>query len=140
MWNTLKKSLTNGLQNTVYKNIIIFVIFGISYVSLELLYRGHSHITMFFVGGLCGLLIGLINEYTPKMPVILQMIIGTIIVTLFELITGYILNIKLGLNIWDYSNLMFNYKGQISLIFSMLWFLLSYIVIKLDDYIRNEIL
>lgn len=140
MWNTLKKSLTNGLQNTVYKNIIIFAIFGISYVSLELLYRGHSHITMFFVGGLCGLLIGLINEYTPKMPVILQMIIGTIIVTLFELITGYILNIKLGLNIWDYSNLMFNYKGQISLIFSMLWFLLSYIVIKLDDYIRNEIL
>ena len=140
MWNTLKKSLTNGLQNTVYKNIIIFVIFGISYVSLELLYRGHSHITMFFVGGLCGSLIGLINEYTPKMPVILQMIIGAIIVTLLELVTGYILNIKLGLNIWDYSNLMFNYKGQISLIFSILWFLLSYIVIKLDDYIRNEIL
>lgn len=122
------------------KDFLIFVIFGISYVSLELLYRGHSHITMFFVGGLCGLLIGLINEYTPKMPVILQMIIGAIIVTLFELVTGYILNIKLGLNIWDYSNLMFNYKGQISLIFSMLWFLLSYIVIKLDDYIRNEIL
>ena len=140
MWNTLKKSLINGLQNTVYKNIIIFVIFGISYVSLELLYRGHSHITMFFVGGLCGLLIGLINEYTPKMPVILQMIIGATIVTLLELVTGYILNIKLGLNIWDYSNLMFNYKGQISLIFSILWFLLSYIVIKLDDYIRNEIL
>lgn len=140
MWNTLKKSLINGLQNTVYKNIIIFVIFGISYVSLELLYRGHSHITMFFVGGLCGSLIGLINEYTPKMPVILQMIIGAIIVTLLELVTGYILNIKLGLNIWDYSNLMFNYKGQISLIFSILWFLLSYIVIKLDDYIRNEIL
>lgn len=140
MWNTLKKSLTNGLQNTVYKNIIIFVIFGISYVSLELLYRGHSHITMFFVGGLCGLLIGLINEYTPKMPIILQMTIGTIIVTLLELITGYILNIKLGLNIWDYSNLMFNYKGQICLIFSILWFLLSYIVIKLDDYIRNKIL
>ena len=140
MWNTLKKSLINGLQNTVYKNIIIFVIFGISYVSLELLYRGHSHITMFFVGGLCGLLIGLINEYTPKMPIVLQMTIGSIIVTLFELITGYILNIKLGLNIWDYSNLMFNYKGQISLIFSILWFLLSYIVIKLDDYIRNKIL
>jgi uncharacterized membrane protein len=95
---------------------------------------------MFFVGGLCGLLIGLINEYTPKMPIILQMTIGTIIVTSLELITGYILNIKLGLNIWDYSNLMFNYKGQICLIFSILWFLLSYIVIKLDDYIRNEIL
>ena len=122
------------------KDFFIFLIFGISYYLLEILWRGHSHITMFFVGGLCGLLIGLINEYTPKMPIILQMTIGTIIVTLFELITGYILNIKLGLNIWDYSNLMFNYKGQISLIFSILWFLLSYIVIELDDYIRNEIL
>lgn len=124
----------------LYKDFFIFLIFGISYCLLEILWRGHSHITMFFVGGLCGLLIGLINEYTPKMPVILQMTIGTIIVTLLELITGYILNIKLGLNIWDYSNLMFNYKGQICLIFSMLWFLLSYIVIKLDDYIRNKIL
>ncbi len=122
------------------KDFFIFFIFGISYCLLEILWRGHSHITMFFVGGLCGLLIGLINEYTPKMPIILQMTIGTIIVTSLELITGYILNIKLGLNIWDYSNLMFNYKGQICLIFSILWFLLSYIVIKLDDYIRNEIL
>lgn len=124
----------------LYKNLIIFLIFGISYYLLEIIWRGHSHWTMILLGGLCGLLIGLINEYTPKMPVILQMTTGTIIVTLLELVTGYILNIKLRLNIWDYSNLMFNYKGQISLLFSMLWFLLSYIVIKLDDYIRNEIL
>ena len=126
------------LNNTT-KNIIIFIIFGISYYLLEILWRGYSHWTMIIVGGLCGLLIGLINEITPKMNTVLQMLLGSVIVTVIEFVTGYILNIKLGLHIWDYSNLRFNILGQVSLLFSMLWFFLSYIVIKLDDYIRDNI-
>lgn len=121
------------------KNLIIFIIFGITYVGIELLFRGHSHISMFFLGGLCGLLIGLINEYTPKMNIILQMFMGTTIITLLEFITGCVVNLWLGLNVWDYSNLRFNIMGQISLIFSFAWFVLSYFVIKLDDYIRDKI-
>lgn len=131
--------LKNGLKHIVYKNSVIFFIFGVSYVFLEVFYRGHSDISMFFVGGLCGLLIGLINEITPKMPVLLQMLLGSVIVTFIEFVTGYILNIKLGLHIWDYSNLRFNILGQVSLLFSTLWFLLSYVVIWLDDKIRKYI-
>ena len=126
------------LNNTT-KNIIIFLIFGISYYLLEILWRGYSHWTMIIVGGLCGLLIGLINEITPKMNTILQMLLGSVIVTIIEFVTGYIINIKLDLNIWDYSNLKFNILGQVSLLFSILWFFLSYIVIKLDDCIRDNI-
>ena len=126
------------LNNTT-KNIIIFLVFGISYYLLEILWRGYSHWTMIIVGGLCGLLIGLINEITPKMNTILQMLLGSVIVTIIEFVTGYIINIKLDLNIWDYSNLKFNILGQVSLLFSMLWFFLSYIVIKLDDCIRDNI-
>ena len=131
--------LKNGWKHTVYKNSVIFFIFGVSYVFLEVFYRGHSDVSMFFVGGLCGLLIGLINEITPKMPVLLQMLLGSVIVTFIEFVTGYILNIKLGLHIWDYSNLRFNILGQVSLLFSVLWFLLSYVVIWLDDKIRKYI-
>ena len=94
---------------------------------------------MIIVGGLCGLLIGLINEITPKMNTVLQMLLGSVIVTIIEFVTGYIINIKLNFNIWDYSNLKFNILGQVSLLFSMLWFFLSYIVIKLDDCIRDNI-
>ena len=126
-------------MNKVNKNIVIFLIFGISYITLELLYRGHSDVSMFFVGGLCGLLIGLINEITPKMPVLLQMLLGSVIVTFIEFVTGYILNIKLGLHIWDYSNLRFNILGQVSLLFSALWFLLSFFVIQLDDFLRDRV-
>ena len=125
--------------NNITKNIIIFLIFGISYYLLEILWRGYSHWTMIIVGGLCGLLIGLINEITPKMNTVLQMLLGSVIVTIIEFVTGYIINIKLDLNIWDYSNLKFNILGQVSLLFSVLWFFLSYIVIKLDDCIRDNI-
>lgn len=126
--------------NNITKNIIIFLIFGISYYLLEILWRGYSHWTMIIVGGICGLLIGLINEITPKMNTVLQMLLGSIIVTILEFIAGCVLNIWLGLGIWSYTNLPFNILGQVSLLFSMLWFLLSYIVIWLDDKIRKYIL
>lgn len=132
--------LKNGWKHILYKNSVIFFIFGVSYVLLEIFYRGHSATSMFFVGGLCGLLIGLINEFTPKMPVLLQMLLGSIIVTFIEFVTGYILNIKLGLHIWDYSNLRFNILGQVSLLFSVLWFFLSFIVIHVDDILRHDVI
>lgn len=132
--------LKNGWKHILYKNSVIFFIFGVSYVFLEVFYRGHSATSMFFVGGLCGLLIGLINEITPKMPVLLQMLLGSVIVTFIEFVTGYILNIKLGLHVWDYSNLRFNILGQVSLLFSILWFFLSFVVIKIDDILRHNII
>ena len=132
--------LKNGWKHILYKNSVIFFIFGVSYVFLEIFYRGYSDISMFFIGGLCGLIIGLINEVTPKMPVLLQMLLGSVIVTCIEFVTGYILNIKLGLHIWDYSNLKFNILGQVSLLFSVLWFFLSFIVIHVDDILRHDVI
>lgn len=125
------------IKNYLIKELILLIIFGITYCGIEILYRGHTHISMLFVGGLCAVLIGMINEITPKMNIILQMFIGAVIVTIIEFFSGYIINIILGLNVWDYSNLMFNYKGQISLIFTVIWFFLSAPVIYLDDKLRK---
>ena len=125
------------IKNYLIKELILLIIFGITYCGIEILYRGRTHISMLFVGGLCAVLIGMINEITPKMNIFLQMFIGAVIVTIIEFISGYIINIILGLNVWDYSNLMFNYKGQISLIFTVIWFFLSAPVIYLDDKLRK---
>lgn len=125
------------IKNYLIKELILLIIFGITYCGIEILYRGRTHISMLFVGGLCAVLIGMINEITPKMNIILQMFIGAVIVTIIEFFSGYIINIILGLNVWDYSNLMFNYKGQISLIFTVIWFFLSAPVIYLDDKLRK---
>lgn len=121
------------------KHLILFTIGGVAYVCIELLARGFSHWTMFVVGGLCFFLVGAINEVTPKMALIKQMAISCVIITAIEFLSGCILNIGLGLDIWDYSDEFGNLFGQICLKHSCYWFLLSLVGIVLDDYIRYRL-
>lgn len=123
-------------MKNIIKYIILFLIGGCVYYSIEIIARGFSHWTMFIVGGICFVIVGLLNEFTPKMPLLKQMLLSAIIITFIEFISGCILNIWLGLNIWDYSNEPFNLLGQINLKHTIYWFLLSSIGIVLDDYIR----
>lgn len=121
----------------LFKNIILLCIGGLLYICLELAFRGRTHISMFFVGGFCSFNIGLINEVIPwKMPILFQSLIGSVIVTITELFSGIFLNILLGLNVWDYSNLPFNFLGQICLLFWLLWVIASCVWIICDDYLR----
>ena len=126
---------------TLIKYPVLFVIGGTSYVFIEILWRGYTHITMFFLGGLCFILIGLINEnyFTGRLPILIQQIISCFIITLLELIFALIFNLWLGLNIWDYSSLRFNFMGQICLRYSIFWFFLSLPAIILDDYLRHKL-
>lgn len=119
------------------KNFILFLIGGISYYIIELLWRGYSHWTMMLIGGIVFILIGSINEYLSwKTPLWKQCLIATFIVLTVEFIAGVIINIIFKLNIWDYSNEPFNILGQICLLYGFLWYILSIFAIVLDDYIR----
>lgn len=119
------------------KEFILFIIGGILYILIELGYRGHSHWTMFILGGLCFVLIGGINNYISwDMPIYEQMMIGSVIITMLEFICGCIVNLWLGWDVWDYSNMPYNVLGQICLPFSILWFFISLVAIVADDYIR----
>ncbi|WP_353092535.1 hypothetical protein [Tissierella praeacuta] len=120
------------------KYLILFIIGGISYFFIEILWRGYSHMAMVIVGGLCFISVGLINEYyfTFKKSLLIQQFISCLIITVIELIFGLILNIMLGLDIWDYSNFKFNFMGQICLEYTILWFFLSLPTIILYDYLR----
>ena len=127
-------------RNFILKEFIIFIIFGLMYVTIELLYRGHTHYSMFIVGGICGVLIGLINDNTPDMPLLPQCVLGTVIITVIELLTGLFLNVYLGLNVWDYSNQPFNFMGQICPQFCIIWCILSILVIRIDDWLKEKVL
>ena len=118
--------------------IFIFFVMGFIYTNLELMFRNRTHVSMLIVGGLCGALIGLINEKNHDMKMWIQCIMGTLVILAIEFISGYIVNIKLGLNVWDYSGLKFNIMGQISLLFAGIWFFLSVPIIWLDDYLRYK--
>lgn len=121
----------------VVRPLVLFMTGGLIYIMMELLWRGYSHWTMFIVGGLCFVLIGLINEfYTYDIPLVRQMLIGSCIVTAVEFMSGCIINLWLGWDIWDYSDMLLNVLGQVCLLYMVLWFLLSGAAIVLDDYLR----
>ena len=112
----------------------------IAYFLLEVLVRGYSHYSMFLCGGACFLCCGLLNENVKiKISFISQMVLSSVIITVLELITGFIVNIWLKMDIWDYSHLPYNFKGQICLLYSVFWFLISSVAIVLDDFLRYKL-
>ena len=122
---------------TFLRFFILFVVGGLVYASIEIIYRGYTHWTMMILGGLCFTSIGEINEFLSwDTPLLLQMAISSGIVTALEFISGCVLNLWLHLGIWDYSNLPFNILGQVSLPFTIIWFFLSLVAIVYDDYFR----
>lgn len=121
----------------VGKALVLFLFGAVLYAAIEILWRGHTHWTMAVLGGLLFLLLGGLNNWLPwEMPLVWQIIIGTAIVTAAEFAAGCILNLWLGLGIWDYSNLPGNIFGQICPQFTLAWAGLSLVAIVLDDYIR----
>lgn len=122
------------------KVILLCSIGGFLYICTELAWRGRTHWTMFFLGGVCAYLVGLINQNRRKcVPLVRQGIIGSIIITTLEFFTGLIVNLWLKWDVWDYSNLPFNLCGQICLLYSVLWFFFSIIIVLYDDELRNII-
>ena len=117
--------------------LILGIIGGNAYMIIELLYRQRTHWTMGIVGGLCFVLIGLINEgYNFNMSLVKQSVIAATIVTIVEFFSGCIINLQLGWDVWDYSNLPFNIMGQVCLPFYFLWMLLAPLAIIVDDILR----
>ena len=61
--------------------LVLFIIGGITYVLIEISYRGYSHISMFIVGGFCFILVSSLNEFPFEMPLVLQMLIYFFLIT-----------------------------------------------------------
>lgn len=118
------------------KYLTLFLVGGAFYYALEVIFRGYSFLAMAVCGGLCFIICGVINERSRCMPLVLQQLIAATGITVIEFIFGLILNVWLGLNMWDYSNMPGNILGQICPQFMVLWFFLSVAGIFLDDVIR----
>lgn len=118
--------------------MLLFLIGGRLYTWLELACRGRTHWTMFILGGLCFVVIGLLNEhlFPCDLALMQQAVIGAVIITVLEFLTGCIVNLWLGWDVWDYSGLPFNLLGQVCLYYFLLWVLLAVVCIVLDDWLR----
>lgn len=127
------------------KTLILFGVGGGIYFLIEYVWRclTHSqstHWTMFLVGGLAFLIVGGINEYLSwEMLLQIQILIGTLAILMIEFVSGCVLNLWLGLNIWDYSELPCNLLGQVCLPYAACWVVLSAVAILLDDFLRWQL-
>lgn len=119
------------------KYLFLFWFGGTFYITLEVLWRGYSHWTMGVLAGLIFISIGLLNEiWSWDTSIILQILTGTVIATIGEFITGCIVNLWLGWDVWDYSDMWGNILGQICPAFIALWIPISLLSIVVDDMIR----
>ena len=128
------KSIFQEGYMTIYKRCyFIFLIGATGYCLLEFLWRGYTHPSMGIAGGICLIGIHYINIFLEKYSRFLRAIICSIMITVTEFLFGIILNLILNLNIWDYSDLPFNFMGQICIQFSTAWFFISYVLIFMID-------
>ena len=116
----------------------IFIVGAIGYGSIELLWRGHTHWTMLILGGICLYFVYMISS-RMKDSLLKKAVMCTFTITALEFITGCIVNLRLGWNVWDYSSLPFNLMGQICPAFSVMWLALSLPCIVLSKLIYKLI-
>ena len=131
------------------KDLTIFTLMGICYVFIEVAFSslvslkpaliGQSSLWMFLVGGLLGFTLGKMNEIKTTRNLIypLNIFAGAAMITIIELISGIILNKLLGFDIWDYSSAKYNFLGQIDLIHSTCWVILTPFVFWVDDVMKH---
>ncbi len=116
----------------------LFCVGGAAYTALEILWRGYSHPSMFVVGGVCFHLIGGIGNRLWNISRLLTGTVCAAAVTAVEYISGCLVNLRWRWNVWDYSHMRCNIKGQVCLLYSALWGLLSLPVVSLYRFLKEK--
>ncbi len=117
----------------------IFALGRIIYMLIEIMWRGFTHWSMGICAGVCFVGLYLLEEYYPELNLFIKCFLGALFITFNEFVTGCIVNILLGWNVWDYSKTPFNILGQVCLVFSFLWFLLCIPAFKLAKLLKNNL-
>lgn len=120
-----------------WKNAVLFYLGGASYMTIEFLWRGRSHGSMFLLGGLCFSLLGPLYRRFPRVPLAVKQVLGALMVTALELTTGLLVNRQFA--VWDYRQLPYNFRGQICLNYSLLWMPLSLFGMWLNDTANRKL-
>lgn len=129
------------MRNLFYYYSFLFLLGGQGYCTLEILWRGRTHYSMFFAGGLIFIFLVFIQREAEKAPLLLKCLLGSIFITATEFIFGCVFNLEYSMGVWDYSNQPFNILGQICLLYSVLWFFLCFILFKwvIKDKLYNRL-
>ena len=119
----------------------VFAVGGVGYGLLELLWRGRTHWTMLLAGGLCAQILYTLACRCPWRRWQKCLAAGALITTV-EFLTGVLVNLRLGWNVWDYSDRRFHLLGQICPLYTFLWTALSapvlYLCARVEKKLRSR--
>jgi len=121
----------------VLKILVILSIGGFGYALIETLVRGFTHWSMIMTGAAVFLTLYYLNKQFKDTPLTLKAIVGSLIITLYELLAGVIVNLWFKMNVWDYSHFKYDLWGQICPRFVAIWFVLCFILATSDYIIRK---
>ena len=126
------------LRKKVSEYLFLLALGGTLYYTIELLYRGFSHWSMFLLGGICFSFFWWQGSCMHwREPIWKQVLRASIFVTSCEFLTGMIVNKWLQLAVWDYSNMPYNVFGQICLSFAVLFSGLCFLGILLSGVVMQ---
>ena len=112
-----------------WRKCVLFYLGGFGYMTLEFVWRGWSHGSMFLLGGACFLLIGKLNRCLRRITPALRLMAFSGIITALELLTGLLVNRDH--TVWDYRNLPLQFRGQICVPYALLWIPVSFLAMIL---------
>ena len=113
----------------------VFVTGAVIYSLIEILWRGSTHWTMAVTGGICLMLIHKCNERHDRLDLLSRCSLSSFYITGVEFAVGWLLNVRLHMMIWDYSDKALNVMGQICPEYWAYWYLLSIPAIMLSTVI-----
>ncbi len=121
------------------EQLTVFATGAAGYPIIELIWRQSTHWSMALAGGTCLLLLyNLYGKFT-KLSLGLKCLLGSGVITAVEFVAGLIVNCWQNWNVWDYSCFKFHFMGQICLVYSVLWGLLSLPVSGLCKLMRKRL-
>lgn len=121
----------------IAKYILLFHVGGSLYYYIEVLYRGWSHWSMYVLGAICFLFCSIQNEQSYwRAPLWKQSLRCDFFALCGEFVTGCMVNLWKGWHVWDYSNQPFHLMGQICLPMALVFYVLCFLAIVLDDLLR----
>ena len=117
----------------------IFIISGLIYTMLELIWRGRTHWTMFLCAGLCGLVMANVNNNLLEFDTdfLKQVVVSALCCTGFEFLFGIIFNGNF--SIWDYRGLwgtIHILDDQVNILFFGIWIIISVFSLPFLDWLQ----
>ncbi len=110
------------------KYSIEFLMGGIGYGLLEVIWRGRTHWSMIAAGGISFVAVLYINKKMKEHSIFLRASLGAVFITAVEFLIGLIVNEVFHMNVWNYDKLPGNVMGQICPLYSAIWFGICFLI------------